>query len=170
MEPNELNPFTRAALIAVLVNNDFHYLHLNSIGEDFDKSHNLAQEYYQKIEEDVDYLMELALEVHAPIYNYTLAGQIIHDHVPESEPSYDYPTLIEALKSKIGEYISALQSVREYTSDSSIQSRLDDMIRDWEKELNYKLVRRTEMPRISEFINTGFDERMSKLYEQRNNY
>lgn len=170
MEPNELNPFTRAALVAVLVNNDFHYMHLNSVGKDFDKSHNLAQEYYQKIEEEIDYLMEMSLEVQAPVFNYTLAGQIVEDYVPESEPSYDYPTLIESLKNKIGTYILALKSVREFTVNTSIQSRLDDMIRDWEKELNYKLMRRTETPRLGGFINTGFDERMSKLYEHKNHY
>ena len=70
MKSEELNIFTKTALIAVLVNNDFHYMHLLSIGRDFDKSHNLAQDYYDMIDGEVDYLMELALEVKAPIYNY----------------------------------------------------------------------------------------------------
>lgn len=163
MEFSEINVFTKTALIAVLVNNDFHYAHLMSSGRDFDKSHNLAQEYYEKIDGEVDYLMELALEVQAPVYNYTVAGQLIPDYQPENKPSYDYQTLIECLKSKITIYIQALKELRNSVDNDSIQSRLDDMIRDWEKELNYKLYRRTEKPVISGFINTGLDDMVSKL-------
>lgn len=165
MESTELNIFTKAALIAVLVNNDFHYMHFLSSGKDFDKSHNLAQEYYDRIDDEVDYLMELALEVQAPVYNYTVAGQFVPDYQPEDKFSYDYSTLIECLKSKITIYIQTLKELRNSTDNDSIQSRLDDMVRDWEKELNYRLNRRTEKPIISGFINTGFDDRMSRIYE-----
>lgn len=169
MESTDLNIFTKAALTAVLVNNDFHYMHFLSSGKDFDKSHNLAQEYYDKIDDEVDYLMELALEVQAPVYNYTVAGQMLPEYQPESKPSYDYPTLIECLKNKIAEYITVLKELRNSTSDDSIQSRLDDMVRDWEKELNYRLERRTEKPIILRgFINTGFDDRMSRIYGAQN--
>lgn len=163
MEPTELNIFTKTALIAVLVNNDFHYMHLMSNGKDFDKSHNLAQEYYEKIENDVDYLMELALEVQAPVYNYTVAGQLIPEYQVEDKSAYDYPTIIECLKAKLTIYIQALIELRNNCNNDSIQSKLDDMIRDWEKELNYKLHRRTERPMINGFINTGLDSRVSEF-------
>lgn len=166
MEPMEQNMYTQAAMTAVLVNNDFHYMHLLSLGKDFDKSHNLAQEYYTKIEDEVDYLMELALEVGAPIYNYTKAGEVVPEYQPEDKTSYDYPTLIECLKKKIQVYTITLRNLRNSTDNDSIQSRLDDMLRDWEKELYYKLVRRTESPVTSSFINTGLDKRISEL----NNY
>ena len=165
MKSEELDIFTKTALIAVLVNNDFHYMHLLSIGRDFDKSHNLAQEYYDKIDDEVDYLMELALEVKAPIYNYTQAGELIPEYPIENKSGYDYQTLISCLKNKITIYLSALRTLRNSTDNNSIQSRLDDMIRDWEKELNYRLEKRTEKPMLPGFINTGLDARLSSLYE-----
>lgn len=162
-----INPFTKAAVISVLVNNDFHYMHLLSSGKDFDKSHNLAQEYYDLIDDDVDYLMELALEVGAPIINYTKAGDLISDYTPESMTNYDYQTLIKHLSDKISVYISALKELRVYTDNESIQSRLDDMIRDWEKELNYRLARRIEPSVNNIFINTGLDSRVSESVNYR---
>lgn len=163
MEPSEQNKFTLAAMTAVLVNNDFHYMHFLAKGKDFDKSHNLAQEYYTKIEDEIDYLMELCLEVGAPIYNYTKAGEIIPEYQPEDKVSYDYSTLIECLKDKIQTYTITLRNLRNATDNDSIQSRLDDMLRDWEKELYYKLVSRTETPATNVFINTGLDVRVAGL-------
>lgn len=159
----EQNNFTQAAMTAVLVNNDFHYMHFLSKGEDFDKSHNLAQYYYNKIEDEVDYLTELALEVGAPIYNFSKAGEIVPEYPVESKDSYDYPTIIKCLSDKIQIYTIALRKLRETTDNSSIQSRLDDMLRDWEKELYYRLARRANINVGNSFINTGLDERISKL-------
>lgn len=163
----DVNLYTRTALIAVLVNNDFHYIHLLSAGADFDKSHNLAQSYYEMIEPEIDYLMELALENGAPIYNYSIARDIIHDYVPEDKPSYDYQAVINCLKTKIAIYLDALKKLRDYT-DNSIQSYLDDLIRGWEKELNYKLARRTERYSLNGFVNTGLDAKISALYATKN--
>lgn len=160
----DVNLYTRTALIAVLVNNDFHYIHLLSAGADFDKSHNLAQSYYEMIEPEIDYLMELALENGAPMYNYSIARDIIHDYVPEDKPSYDYQSVINCLKTKIAIYLDALKKLRDYT-DNSIQSYLDDLIRGWEKELNYKLARRTER---YNFVNTGLDARILAFYATKN--
>ena len=163
MEPNEQNAFTTAAMTAVLVNNDFHYMHLLAKGVDFDKSHSLAQEYYTQIEDEVDYLMELCLEVGAPIYNYTQAGEVVTDYQSENESEYDYVTLIEHLKSRIQIYTITLRNLRNITDNPSIQSKLDDMLRYWEKELYYKLVSRTEpATATSVFVNTGLDERVSR--------
>lgn len=162
-----LNPFTRAAMTAVLVSNDFYWLHYQATGRDFDKSHSLAQDFYEKISDEVDYLMELALEVGAPVYNFTMAGQIIPSHVPETAPSYDYQELIARMKAIVAEYIIALKDLRERTDNNSIQSRLDDMVRDWEKELNYKLLRRTERPVLNQFVNTGVDNAIIEMLKAR---
>lgn len=163
-----LNIFTRAALIAVLVNNDFHYLHYNSAGQDFDKSHNLAEDYSWRMANEIDWLMELALEFHSPVYNFTIAHQYIPEYQYESESQYDYPTLVERLSNKIALYVNTLKELRSNVNDSSVQSVLDEMIRYWMKELNYKLDRRAEKP-ISEFINTGFDTMMARMYEKQAN-
>ena len=42
-------------------------------------------------------------------------------------------------------YREALQELRNSTANTSIQSKLDDMIRYWEKEQRYRLARRLEL-------------------------
>lgn len=148
-----LSPYTKTALIAVLVNNDFHYIHFLAEGSDFDKIHNLAQSYYEKIEPEVDYLMELALENGEEIFNYTMAGQLLNmagkvlpAYQPEDLKSYgSYQQVIIRLIEKITAYREALQELRDSTTNASIQSKLDDMIRYWEKEQRYRLARRLEL-------------------------
>lgn len=142
----ELSPFTKAAMTAVLVNNDFHYIHLLAEGSDFDKIHSLAQSYYEKIEPEVDFLMELALENGADIFNYTMAGKVLPAYQPEDLKSYgSYQQVIIRLIEKITAYREALQELRNSTTNASIQSKLDDMIRYWEKEQRYRLARRLEL-------------------------
>lgn len=158
------NVFTKTALIAVLVKNDMHYMHLLSNGEDFDKSHELTQSYYERLGWEVDDLMELALEASAPICNPTLANQVVPDYLPEDKASYDYPTIVISAIEKLAIYVSALRGLRNETDNGSIQSKLDDMIRYWEKEINYKLQRRVVgHPVISGFINTGLDDRIAGM-------
>lgn len=163
----EYNEFIKAIMTLVLVKNDCHYMHLMSKGEDFDKSHNLTQDYFDTLGYVIDVISEMALESGNTMYNYSLASQIIPDYVPENLPAYDYPTLIEHLKAKIAVVVASLQTLRESVTDTSIQSKLDDIIRNWKSELNYKLNRRSE-PSVdmSGFINTGLDAMTVKNYNK----
>lgn len=155
----EYNEFIKTIMTLVLVKNDCHYMHLMSKGKDFDKSHNLTQDYFESLDYVIDVVSEMALETGNTMYNYSLAGQIIPDYVPENLPAYDYPTLIEHLKSHITTVVVSLQKLRESVTDTSVQSKLDDIIRNWEVELNYKLHRRSEPSPVhmGGFVNTGLD-------------
>ena len=155
----EYNEFIKTIMTLVLVKNDCHYMHLMSKGKDFDKSHNLTQDYFESLDYVIDVVSEMALETGNTMYNYSLAGQIINDYVPENLPAYDYPTLIEHLKSHITTVVVSLQKLRESVTDTSVQSKLDDIIRNWEVELNYKLHRRSEPSPVhmGGFVNTGLD-------------
>lgn len=155
----EYNEFIKTIMTLVLVKNDCHYMHLMSKGKDFDKSHNLTQDYFESLDYVIDVVSEMALETGNTMYNYSLAGQIIPDYVPENLPAYDYPTLIEHLKSHITTVVVSLQKLRESVTDTSVQSKLDDIIRNWGVELNYKLHRRSEPSPVhmGGFVNTGLD-------------
>ena len=155
----EYNEFIKTIMTLVLVKNDCHYMHLMSKGKDFDKSHNLTQDYFESLDYVIDVVSEMALETGNTMYNYSLAGQIIPDYVPENLPAYDYPTLIEHLKSHITTVVVSLQKLRASVTDTSVQSKLDDIIRNWEVELNYKLHRRSEPSPVhmGGFVNTGLD-------------
>lgn len=166
---DEKNPYTVAAMMSILVGNDFHYMHILADGVDFDKSHNLAEQYYDKIADESDYLLELALEFDAPVLNPTNALTYIPSYIPESLGAYDYLTLIEHLSEKVAVYIGALKALHQFTPDNSVQSWIDDTVRDWEKELNYRLARRgnTEVGIAHRFINTGADEMIVGLVQDR---
>ncbi len=161
----EENKFTLAATVAVLVNNDMHYMHLLSKGKDFDKSHNLSEEYYDKLADEVDYLMELAVEVGAPIHNFSNSLEVVPWYICENLKHYSYPDVVEHSIVKLNVYIDCLRELRNSVSQDDIQSRLDDMIRDWEKEVNYKLKRRVETQVSTVFVNTGLDNQISTLWE-----
>ena len=155
--------YARAAALANLVGNDIHYMHILADGVDFDKSHNLADEYYAKFADEADYLMELSQEFGAPLVNPNIALQAVEGYEPERLLSYDYPTIIQHMTARIGIYVSALRTLRASIQDDSVQSWIDDTVRDWEKELNYRLARRGNLSVTSEFVNTGLDEHISAL-------
>ena len=164
----EYNEFIKTIMTLVLVKNDCHFMHLMSKGEDFDKSHNLTQDYYESLDYVIDVISEMALETGNTMYNYSLAGQIIPEYVPENLPEYDYTTLIEHLKSRIATAVVSLQKLREAVTDTSMQSKLDDIIRNWEVELNYKLHRRSEPSPVhmGGFVNTGLDAMTVENYNK----
>lgn len=153
------NTFTLAAATAILASNDFWYMHLYSKNEDFDKSHQLTGRYYNGLNYEADTLMELAIEVGQPIFNPSDALQIIPSWTPERQDAYDYATIVSNSKLILAQYITALNAVRSSTNRTDIQSRLDEMLASWNKEVNYRLNRRTNGPSmLNGFINTGLDD------------
>lgn len=134
--------YTPTAAMAVLVSNDILYMHHLAYGVDFDKCHSITQEYYEKINEEVDYLFELAVEHGASICNATNALDYVENYAVENLSEYDYTTTISVLYSKLSIYIASLEVLREESGEDDVQSKLDDMIRYWKKELNYKISRR----------------------------
>ena len=155
-------PFTLAAATAILASNDFWYMHLYSKDSDFDKSHNLTEYYYDQLHYEADTLMELAIEMGQPIFNSTEVLQIIPSWTPEHQDAYSYPTIVSTSKRILTQYIIALNAARSSTIRSDIQSRLDEMLTKWNKEVNYRLERRTDGPSLlNGFINTGLDNVVS---------
>lgn len=160
--------FTIAAAIATLASNDFWYMHLYSRDEDFDKSHQLTQSYYRQLADEADDLMELAIEVGQPIFNPSEALQVVPSWTPEHQGAYDYSTIVTKSKLLITQYVAALKALRSSTDRTDIESRIDDILAHWEKELNYKLVRRTSgASLLNGFINTGLDAAVTQSISSR---
>lgn len=136
------NIYNIAACTATVCSNDIKYMHLLADGEDFDKIHNLAEEYYAQLSDDADYLYELAIEHHEHITNPNFALEELDDYDIQAKSSYDYPELIKNLKEIISRYINCLQTIRDVTTENDVQSFCDDKMRFWKKELNYKLEHR----------------------------
>lgn len=164
----EYSIFVKTIMTMVLIKNDCHYMHLMSKGEDFDKSHNLTQDYFSTLDYTIDVISEMALEVQETIPNYSQALQIISGYQVENESSYDYPTVIEHLIGRISILVVSLKELRNTVTNASMQSKLDDIIRNWENELSYKLSRRRPERGINiNFIDTGMDKQ-TVAYRQSN--
>lgn len=155
---NELNLF-RLAILMQLISNDLHHVHFQATDEDFDKTHDLMSHYYEELNEQVDIVMEIALEKGENIANLSTAMNVLPDYHIEVMDHYSYKDAVDVAIKKLSMLVGAINQVRESTDDNSIQSKLDDITRGWEKELNYKLNRRS-VPRIGSVpvIDNGVDD------------
>ena len=124
--------------------NDIRYIHWNCCGVNFDIIHAVTGEYYNKLNQDLDLLAELALEQPG----VTLAN-------PSNMVSkIDWPVIDDSncintdyTWQFIRNLIETLLTTLKHNYDnfsSDIQSELDTIIRYWQKELKYKIIRRLE--------------------------
>ena len=138
-----VDPSEKATYTAVSVSNDFKHIHLHSVGRNFDRLHNICEDYYDKASEQADTLAEYCLESGSgALYNLSLAAELIN-WKPQMEERYNFDSGTSAMKEIISLYIKSLLLMRNDINDESMQSVLDDYIRYWRKELMYKLKRRT---------------------------
>ena len=166
----DLHPFTRAAALAVLLSNDFWYMHLYAKDADFDKSHRLTNSYYDKLSYEGDEFMELCVEIGVDVVNPSEANKWMPAYTPETDKAYSYGTIVAKAQEKIGLYITTLHAMRSATSRSDIQSRLDECLRYWEKELNYKLAARAGQSNAPSvlvgFVNSGLDNELAYKFSE----
>ena len=158
-----MNSLRKAIVLALLVSNDCWYIHLYAKGDKFDQLHSMTEKYYHDMGSQADYLMELGMEFNIMPNNPSLILQDLPDYAPEVDVEYSWETALILLKQKIGLYIESLQQLRAETSLADVQSTLDEWIRDWSKEVNYKLTRRSEDKQaiLNGFINTGLDNALA---------
>lgn len=137
-EQKQVGPFTLATCHAVVFANNMKHIHLHIQGKKFDNIHSVTEEYYEQASEDSDYLAELCMEKGHYVPNFCQAAQYIPAATVATMSECDYKAAITDLAVYMGTYVSALKALRETTPDDDIQSKLDDMIRYWNKELNFK--------------------------------
>lgn len=158
---------TKALLLAKLIENDAYYMHWLCKGEDFDKSHNLMEEYYYSLSYDSDFLAELAVELGENLPNPSNATAIIPTYTPEIADGYLYGEIIAIMKEKLEMYIDSLQAIRNSTTAPDVQSKIDDMLRKWKKEVDYRLTARTTPNIPNGFIYTGLDNALAYKFSGR---
>ena len=157
-EDSEFNPqalFCNALCASVCFSNDMKHIHLHAVGEDFDKIHDLAQSLYEKASDESDLLAELALEYNVNVPNFSLCAKCVN-WAPLSHSEYDYPSAVSMISSRLLVYIAFLKALRESSvATDDMQSKLDDMIRDWHVELDYKLKMRSKCTESDSCCNFG---------------
>lgn len=130
--------YSTAYYSAVALANDMKHIHTHAKGTLFDNIHSICNEYYEKANEEADTLAELAMEKGDIILNpsYLLNGL---NYKPTNYSKYDFELAMRTAKGCIEKYVKVLANLRNKTDDTSVQSLLDDMMRYWKKEKDYKI-------------------------------
>lgn len=102
---------------------------------------NYSTAYYSAValaNEEADTLAELAIEKEEAIMNpsYLLDGL---DYKPTNYSRYSFELAMHTVMDCIEKYLVVLANLRNKTDDPSVQSLLDDMMRYWNKEKDYKI-------------------------------
>lgn len=157
-----MNQLIKTLLTAVLVQNDMRYIHWCVTGEDFLKSHSLVENYSYILDGEIDTLGELAREKSAKMENPNRALNLI-GYTPETQSGYLYLDTVNACKLKLSLYINELKALRA-ESESDVQSSIDEWLRYWNKEVDYKLTQSSNKVLPMNFINTGLDNALAYRY------
>lgn len=130
--------YSTAYYSAVALANDMKHIHTHAKGTLFDNIHNICNEYYEKANEDADTLAELAIEKGDTILNssYLLDGL---KYKPTNYSDYYFDLAMRVAEGCIEKYVKVLADLRNKTDDPSVQSLLDDIVRYWKKEKDYKI-------------------------------
>lgn len=114
------------------------HIHFHAVGNKFDRLHSIANEYYEKSNEDSDLFGEWAMEHGEEIQNPSDASKLL-DVIVENDNQYNWENGIKTISDWIQQYIEEMTTVRKskYASDD-IKSELDTIIRYWKKENDYK--------------------------------
>lgn len=134
--------YSKTACAAAVAANDIHHIHFNVKGQGFDKIHMVTDEYYHRLNNEVDDLTELAIEKGHHVPNLTLAGKVIEWPI-QSELSYSYDSATRAICKVLSMYVNYLKALRD-SAESDVASKVDEYIRFWSKELHYKMEHRLE--------------------------
>lgn len=130
--------YSTAYYSAVALANDMKHIHTHAKGTLFDNIHSICNEYYEKANEEADTLAELAIEKGDIIFNSSyLLSEL--NYKPTNYSNYDFDLAMHTVMDCIEKYVKALTDLRNKTLDTSVQSLLDDMMRYWNKEKDYKI-------------------------------
>lgn len=126
--------------MSVRLLNDFKHIHWHASGEHFFEVHNLAEEYYKHLNEDVDFLAESTMQTGEKLPNASLLLQDKSWKVANME-DYDLADAVPAIRDRLERFTRLINNKIETEQDAGIKSELENMLLYWGKELNYKLKR-----------------------------
>lgn len=131
--------------IAVVVANDMKHVHTHAKGHRFDRIHSICNEYYERASEDADTLVELAIEYDEPVQNGSLAASILN-YRPTNQTEYDWDGAMNIVHTVLDYYIKALEEAlgTSVGLDPDVENLLQEYLRYWKKENNYKNKARME--------------------------
>ena len=114
-----MGPLEKLYYVSVVVANDMKHIHTHAIGKKFDRIHSMCMEYYDKVSEDADTFVELAIEYDESVCNASYAQSILN-YKPTNQTGYSW-------------------------GDGDVNNLIEEYLRYWKKERNYKLKKRMEL-------------------------
>jgi DNA-binding ferritin-like protein len=131
----EVDPYTGLTELlkyGIDIYRQLYLLHWMACGNDMMKLHDLCQEFYEELIQEIDTLGELIVEKTGSVIN---PQEICSDNILEVK-KFTYQDGLSILSSLISYYIDLIDYI--YINQSSdVQSILDDWLRYWNKQLNY---------------------------------
>lgn len=139
-----MGALVRLYYVAVCLANDMKHIHTHIKGRKFDMIHNICNEYYEKASKDVDDLVELAIEYDESVMNASYAAELIK-YNPANLKAYNYEEAINTVYNSISYYVEELENALATNLDSDVENLIQEYLRYWKKENNYKNKARMEV-------------------------
>lgn len=130
------------AYVFKLVSNDVQYVHFLAKGKYFDTLHEYSEELYKKLTEDTDTIVEMALEDSKNIINFNARLDINYKYLV-ADNGFSLEEGFSCIQSKLEYLLKSIESVHELKLSSASESKIDDIAFYYQKELKYKLKRRS---------------------------
>lgn len=139
-----MGALVRLYYVAVCLANDMKHIHTHIKGRKFDMIHNICNEYYEKASKDADDLVELAIEYDESVMNASYAAELIK-YNPANLKVYNYEEAINTVYNSISYYVEELENALATNLDSDVENLIQEYLRYWKKENNYKNKARMEV-------------------------
>ena len=133
--------FINLAYKLICAANDLKHIHTHASGPFFFTIHEVVGEYYDECSNQADYVTELALEFGEIMENPNLAADLVNWQ-ETNMAEYDLKTAIYSVKDIMSDIYDAMVEVdNEESITPDAKNKIEEFMRYWAKENNYKLER-----------------------------
>lgn len=133
--------FINLAYKLICAANDLKHIHTHASGPFFFTIHEVVGEYYDECSNQADYVTELALEFGEIMENPNLAAGLVNWQ-ETNMAEYDLKTAIYSVKDIMSDIYDAMVEVdNEESITPDAKNKIEEFMRYWSKENNYKLER-----------------------------
>lgn len=133
--------FINLAYKLICAANDLKHIHTHASGPFFFTIHEVVGEHYDECSNQADYVTELALEFGEIMENPNLAANLV-DWKSRNMSEYDLKTAVYSVKDIMSDIYDAMAEVdNEKTITPDAKNKIEEFMRYWAKENNYKLER-----------------------------
>ena len=133
--------FINLAYKLICAANDLKHIHTHASGPFFFTIHEVVGEYYDECSNQADYVTELALEFGEIMENPNLAANLV-GWKARNMSEYDLKTAVYSVKDIMSDIYDAMAEVdNEKSITPDAKNKIEEFMRYWAKENNYKLER-----------------------------